>query len=190
MSQAKSRREAIKQKRKEQQEQREFQREQQREQRMLQEAFNSQGELSRGWMRQLLNTDDLEDRLQPWTIKKIQSMLNKQWIVANLTEAETHDRTYWLEVQKYKILGEHPPEGSAITGEVRAFLFNDKTELLRPLTPTERNTIDQIITGLKNMVTRSRGGFEREQINTSIARTESEQDEKDQESSSLSGLFG
>lgn len=169
-------------------EERKRQREFEAEQRTLQEAFNQQGELSRPWMRELLDVDDLEERLQPNTIRKIQGLLNKQWVLSNLTDAETHDRVHWLEVMKYKIYGEHPPPESAIRGPIRAFLYDDPWEELQPLTPGERNEIDQIIQGLKNRVTRSRGGFERKQQQTSIARTERESDGED-DSGGLS-LFG
>lgn len=168
---------------------RERQREHQKEQRALQEAFNQQGQLARGWMERVLDVDHLEEHLNENTIRKIQGMLNLQWVLANLSDAETHDRIYWLEVQKYKIFGEHPPDESAITGATRAFLLDDPQEELPPLTAAERNQIDQIIQTLKNMVTRSRGGFEREQINTNIARTESQQ-EKDENGGRLDGLFG
>jgi len=176
--------EQLKQRQQEQKRKREFQEEQQ----TLQQAFNQQGELSRPWMRELLSVDDLEERLQSNTIRKIQGLLNKQWVLSNLTAAETHDRMHWLEVQKLKILGEHPPQQSPIQGPMRAFLLNDEYEQLRALTATERNEIDQIIQGLKNMTTRSRDGFERKQQQTSIARTETG-DDGEQETGGLS-LFG
>jgi hypothetical protein len=170
--------------------QREFQRDLKREQQAMQEAFNADGQLSRGWMREILDTDDLEDRLQKHTIHKIQGMLNKQWMLSNLTEAETHDVKFKLEVMKYKIYGEHPPPESGIVGPLRAFLYDDEREDLAPLTSQERNTIDQIIISLQNMVRRSRGGFERKQINTDIARTESDDMTEEDGSGAISGLFG
>lgn len=163
--------------------------EQKQEQQTLQAAFNANDELDRGWMKEILETDDLEDKLQPWTISKLQAMLNKQWVLANLTDAETHDRVHKLEVMKLKILGEHPPSESEITGAVRAYVMDDETENLMPLTPQERNTIDQIITTLQNMVTRSRDGFERKQINTNIARTESESSSDENSSGRFKGLW-
>lgn len=172
------------------QRERERQREHDRENYVIQEAFNAKGNLDRGWMREILDVDDLEEKLQPQMVAKVQSMLNKQWIVSNLTDAEVHDRWYWLDVQKLKLLGAAPPEGSRVVGELRANIYNDRTENIRPLTSAERNAIDQIIKGLQNMVTRSRGGFEREQINTNIARTETESKNSNQQSSGgLRGLF-
>lgn len=181
----KQQRQAIKR----QEEEREKQREFQREQRLAQEAFNNQGQLSRGWLQEILDTDDLESRLQEQMVVKIQQMLNRQWVLANLTDAETHDRIYKLEVMKLKLLGEAPPDESAVQGPLRAWLYDDEEERLQSLTAQERNSIDQIITTLQNMVTRSRGGFEREQINTNIARTESQQSKESESESRLSGLF-
>lgn len=171
-------------------EERQREREFQREQQFLTQAFNQQGELDRGWMRDILDTEDLEEYLPEATIKKIQAMINKEWVLANLTNAEAHDRRHKLEVIKIKILGTHPPEESAIVGPVRAFLFDNEREDLMPLTPAQRNTIDQIITTLQNRVTRGRGGFERKQINTNIARTESEASQPEDSSGRFRGLFG
>lgn len=165
-------------------------REFQREQQAMTQAFNQKGQLDRGWMREILDTEDLEKHLQEHTITKIQALLNKDWVLSNLTDAETHDRKHKLKVMELKIKGQHPPQESAIVGPVRAFLNDDPTEDLWPLTAQERQTIDQIITTLQNRVTRSRGGFERKQQQTSIARTESESSEAGEGGGRLRGLFG
>jgi len=176
-------REELKKQREQRQERR------QREKMELQQAFNTSGELDRGWMREILNTDDLEEKLQPNTVTKIQAMLNRQWIIANLTEAETHDRIWWLEAQKYKIYAEHPRSDTGVEGPMRAFLMDDNVEQLRPLSARERNAIDQVVNGLKNMVTRARGGFERQQINTNIARTETGEDQSNEGGGGMLGFF-
>jgi hypothetical protein len=162
----------------------------QQETESLRRAFNDDGQLSRGWMREILDVEDLEEQLQPQMIGKIQGLINKQWMLANLTDAETHDRIYKLDVMKIKLYGEAPPEESAIVGPIRAVVYDDEGEDIMPLTSAERNCIDQIILTLQNMVTRSRGGFEREQINTRIGRTESDTGgQSKQQSTGLSGIF-
>lgn len=170
--------------------QREFEAEQRTTDRALDDAFNQNGDLSRDWMREILDVDELEERLQPATVEKIQPMLNKQWILSNLSSAEAHDRAYWLEAKKYMLIAQHPPEGSVITGDVRAALYEDETEALEPLTPQERQSIDQVIKTLRNMVARSEQGFERKQINTSIARSETESAKRTESGGMLDGLFG
>lgn len=168
----------------------ERQREHQREQRLVQEAFNAQGELKRSWMRDILDVDDLEEKLQPFTIQKVRGLLNKQWLLANLNEGQAHDRWCELEVMFLKILGQHPPQESCIVGPVRAFLFDDETEGLWPLTAQERTAIRQIVMSCQNMSTRSRAHAERKLISTSIARAERGDDGPKEKSSKWSlGLF-
>jgi len=179
---------AAKKERKRQEKQRKKERDEAKEQRRLEQAFNQQGELDRGWMKEILNTDDLEQHLDQFELNKVRALINRQWVLANLSEAQTHDRWYKLEVMKYKIYGSFPPDESAIQGPVRAFVYDDEYEKLNSLTAEQRTAIDQIILSLQNMVTRSTDGFERKQINTNIARTEREDGDGDDSGGRL-GLF-
>lgn len=178
---------------KEVQQERERQRQFQEEQQLTQQAFNKQGELSRDFIERSLDTGDVRvgdsSDLQEVTVAKLQSMLSKQWILSNLTDAQEHDIRFKLEVMKLKIHGSHPPDESCITGPTRAYLYDDPMENLQPLTQQERLLIDEVIETVKAMVTRGRGGFERKQMNTSIAQTESHQ-KKEGENGSKLGLFG
>lgn len=168
---------------------RERQRKYESEQERLRQAFNSEGKLDRGWMREILNTDDLEQYLDEYELDKVRALINRQWVLANLSDAQTHDRWYKLDVMKLKIYGEFPPDESVVQGPLRAVLMNDETEVLTSLTAEQRNIIDQIILSLQNMVTRSTGGFERKQINTNIARTEREDTENEDGGGKKFGLF-
>jgi hypothetical protein len=169
---------------KEAQKERERERKHQEDQRRIAAAFNDQGELSAGLIEELLDSDDVRvgdhSDLQEATVGKIQSMLSKQWMLANLTDAQEHDIRFKLEVVKLKILGAHPPENSTITGPTRAFLYDDEMENLKPLSTQERLLIDELIETIKAMCTRGREGFERKQMNTSIARSESEDGEEEE----------
>jgi hypothetical protein len=171
----------------EQRRERERQREHQSEQQRLQQAFNQNGDLDKGWLDELLTTEDLEDELDTYQIRKIRALINKQAVLSKLSKAQVHDRWYKLEVIKFKILAEFPPEESAIQGRIRAFLKDDPYEELNALTAEERTAIDQIIMTLQNMVTRSSDGFERKQINTNIAKTESETQNRSEDNG---GMFG
>lgn len=173
-------------------EERERNREFQEDQQRISAAFRSQDDPEQGFVRELLDSEDVRvgdtSDLQEATVAKIESMLSKQWLLANLTDAQEHDIRHKLEVMKIKILGSHPPEESTITGKRRAVLFDDPMEELKPLSPQERLLIDELIETVKAMVTRGRGGFERKQMNTSIAR--SEKPESKEEESGLQSLFG
>lgn len=181
---------ALKQKHEERERQREHQREQQREQVRLQQAFNQQGDLKRSWIEDILDTHDLEESLDEIEIRKVRGVLNQQLMLSKLTEAEVHDAVYKIEVMKYKIRGEFPSEESALQGPIRAALRDDANENLTALTGEQRNAIDQIIMSLQQLVRRSRDGFEREQINTSIARSESSSEKENDDDSGGLGLFG
>lgn len=167
---------------------RNFQRDQQR----IQQAFNSDGEVSRNYLNELLDNEELTTgepgTLQTVTVAKIQNLLTRDWVLANLTDAQEHDIRFKLEVIKIKVLGMHPPEDSVITGAIRAFLFDDEMEELHPLSSQERILIDDLFETLKARATRGRGGFERQQLNTSIAESRT-QDNREDESGGLVGLF-
>lgn len=186
---SKAEKRALKHQQQERERQREFQQQQKREQQALQQAFNQKGKLDRGWMREILDTDDLQQHLNEYEIDKIRALINKQWVLANLSDAQTHDRWYKLDVMKLKIYGSFPPSETPIQGPVRAVALNDESEVLTALTAEQRSVIDQIFTSLQNMVTRSTGGFERKQTNTSIARTETEQNKDNDGDSGLRGIF-
>lgn len=141
----------------------------------LQNALNSQGDVSEGLIQELVSDSDIDigegEHEQTRTVAKLQNLLARDWVLSNLTEAQEHDARYKLEVLRVKITGIHPPEGG-ITGPTRAFLMDNPEEELEPLTQQERLLIDELIETLKTRFARSRGGFEREQQNTDIARTE------------------
>lgn len=173
----------IEEREKQQQKQQEMKKDLQREQGALREAFNQNGKLSGDFIRELLSDDDMAvgdgTQLQTRTVAKIQNMLSRDWVLGNLTEAQENDIRYKLEVMKLKVIGMHPPEESVITGKVRAFLMDDKEEELEPLTQQQRVLIDELFETLKARLTRGREGFEREQMNTNIARTETGSDDED-----------
>jgi hypothetical protein len=179
--------------RKQREEKLEQQKQMRREQGALQDAFNQNGDVSEGFIRELVSNDDLDggspEALQEETISKIQNLLSRDVVLSNLTDAQEHDIRMKLEVMKLKAIGAHPPQESYITGDLRAFLMDDVDEGLKPLTSKERMLIDDFFETLKIRATRGRGGFEREQQNTNIARTETQNEDTDQSGGKLSGLF-
>lgn len=178
---------------KEAQKEREREREFQEKQEVMRNAFNASGDMKRDFINELLKQDELKTGgagdLQEVTVAKVQNMLSRDWVLANMTSAQEHDIRFKLEVMKYKVLGMHPPEESAITGPVRAFIFDDPMEELKPLTQQERLLIDDLFETLKARLTRGREGFERRQMNTNIAETHTRNDSEDKKAGGLKGLF-
>jgi hypothetical protein len=188
-----SRERQLRQRMQEKEEQREHERTMREKQAAMQEAFGGADGISKTAIEGMLSAEDISvggpDDLQEKTVAKIQSLLSRDWVLANLTEAQEHDARHKLEVMKLKVLGMHPPPDSGIQGQYRAFLLDDEDENLDALTQQERILIDELFETLKTRFTRGRGGFERELIETNIARTETGEDEPEDDSGGLTGLF-
>jgi len=168
----------------------------------LQQAFNADGSLSRGFVESIVSKEDLDigapeaaqaqdDVVAEATVAKLQNMLSRDWVLGNLTEAQEHDARHKAEVLKLKIEDMHPPSESHMQGKVRQY-FNggDASERLTSLSAQDRLLIDELIETLKTRFGRGRGGFEREQQNTSISRAETDRDEGEESGDGWSGVFG
>lgn len=114
----------------------------------------------------------LEDLLQDNTIKILQKRLTEDRLISLLKRTAPEEVRHCLAVERLKLCGDHPPESSSITGPVRAFLFDDDTHDLEPLSYLERRVIDELFTSVELRLTRSRAGFERKMVRTGIARTD------------------
>lgn len=168
---------------------RERQREREEQRHARQITFDSEGRLSRDYLEGVLDTTVLQDQ----TIEVIRNYIDRNWVLANRNEAEQHDIFHKLVVMKHKILGSHPPQGSAIVGPVRAALFDDESEDLMPLSSPQRAEIDSFFDSLRfSLITRGRGGHERRLLDTQIreSRTESDTFRDDSSGGRLRGLFG
>lgn len=117
---------------------------------------------------------ELTDVLQEGTIRLIQKRINRDSMPQELSPPDLHYMKHRLATIKVKIQGRHPPEGSAITGPVRAFLLDDSMADLEPLDQKQRDALDIVFTSLACRITRSRHGFKRKEINTDIVRQEAE----------------
>jgi len=171
-----------------------------RQQQELQQAFNADGTMSESYIDSLITSSDLDtgravqdpssvEGLQSRTVAKLSNLLSRDWVLANLTDAQEHDIRNKLEVMQLKVIGMHPPQGSRLTGEMRAFLLDDEQEQLQPLSQHERILIDELFESLKARLTRGRQGFERKQLNTTIAESRTETDTDDSNDGMLGGLF-
>jgi|APHM01.1.fsa_nt_gi hypothetical protein len=189
MSQQDPRLNAQREKIKAQQEQKERDRQHRaktaRQKQELQRAFSGETEDGKAFIDQLISAQDLEgghaEALQEGTVAKIRNLLSRDWVVSNLTDAQEHEIRHRIEVLKIKVLGMHPPPESYNTGDLRAFLLDDRDAKLQPLTDEERVLIDELFETVKARITRGRGGFERELMRTNIARSETAVDEQEEQ---------
>lgn len=121
-------------------------------------------------------------------IRMLDNMLDRGWMLGNISEAEHHDIKWWLRCVFIKIRAEFPRADSGVSGDVRAFVLDDRDENLTPLTGQQRIIIGQMVRGLAVLASRSIDGFQQEMLVKSISVSEVVDDD-DSEDSLKMGLF-
>jgi hypothetical protein len=123
-----------------------------------QQIWGSEGNLRAEYIRELTDTS-LEDP----TVVLLGNMLSQDFVLGNLRAAELHEIQFLLRELELEVVRAHPPEESDITGEYRAYLFDDDHEALQPLSTKQRIEIQQLIMGVFMRATRSLDGWQQEE---------------------------
>ena len=118
----------------------------------------------------------------------LDNMVDKTWILGNLSDAEVHEIKWWMEVMYIKIKSRFPPKDSNIQGPLRAYYYADRDELLWALTDKQKIIISQMLKGIAVYVTRSKQGFQQEQLVKSIDVSEVRNPDEDAQDSILAGI--
>lgn len=121
-------------------------------------------------------------------IQMLDNMLTQDFVLSNLTRAETDEIKWRLHTMFLKIKSEFPPEGSSLQGEYRAFLFDDPAENINSMSGKQEIIISQCLIAITARVARSRDGFQQEQMVKSISVSEVVNPDKDSDSTKR-GLF-
>ena len=122
-------------------------------------------------------------------IDLLDNMLDRSWMLGNLTEEEYHDIKWQLHSLMLRIESHFPPAESCVTGDVRAFILDDADENLEPLTGQQRTLIAQMIKGLSVVVSRSKDGFQQEMNVKSISVSEITEPADEKDATERLGLF-
>ncbi len=121
-------------------------------------------------------------------INLLDNMLDESFVLGNIDAAEYHDLRWQLRAIYVKIRSNFPPAESEITGDERAFILDDRTEAVTPLTGQQRTIIAEMLRGLALRASRSKDGFQQEMLVKSINVSEIVEDGQDQQEGML-GLF-
>jgi len=111
---------------------------------------------------------DLDDP----TVDILSNLLDKDFLLGNLSEAEVHEYRWLARVMVLEVQSLHPNEDSLFQGPLRATAFHDKNEQLTPLSAREKAIIEQFIMGVISRATRGRGGWQQEMFNKTITASE------------------
>jgi hypothetical protein len=149
-------------------------------------ALKGDGQLTQEYLETLLDNSGL----QAATVEHIKSLLSRDWPLANLTDAQEHEVRHRLEVIKLKVLGKHPPQESYNRGALRAFLLDDRSEDLEPLTDEQKNEIGAIFETIKARMTRGRNMSQQEMLNKQIAVSRRDDLTNGSDGDSGGGLLG
>lgn len=123
--------------------------------------------------------------LDPATERLMQNLLGPDFVLGNLKDPEVNEVRWLARVTALAIQRMHPPEGSAYTGEARKY-YLDTEYALKPLSDHEINQINQALLAYFLRITRSRDGWQQDQISQQMKVSKREEDDED---SGYGGLF-
>jgi hypothetical protein len=145
---------------------REEQREEQRHQLNL-SAADADQPMDRAYINEMT-----DHQLQEPTVGILSNLLDRDFMLANMNEAEVHEYRWLARVMKLEVEALHPPEDSIFQGEVRAVAYDDPEENLEALTPQDHAIIEQFLMAVIARATRGREGWQQEMFNKSISASE------------------
>lgn len=110
--------------------------------------------------------------LQEPTVDMLSNLLDQDFMLGNLEEAEVHEYRWLARVMVLEIESLHPNGDSVFRGDVRAAAFNNKDQALKPLDEREKAIIEQFIMATISRATRGRDGWQQEMFNKTIQASE------------------
>lgn len=123
--------------------------------------------------------------------KMLDNMVDRTFMLGNLSEAEVNEIKWRLHVQYIKIKARFPHQESVVQGKYRAYCFDDRSQDITALTDEQKIIISQMLIGIAVYVSRSRGGFQQEQLVKSISVSEVRNpDEEEEKDGIIRGLLG
>lgn len=132
-----------------------------------------------------------ESNLREPSRNLLKNYLSKSFILANLRQAEVDEFKWQLRVRYEAFIRLHPSRDSFMTGCVRAYVYNDASERLEPLTQQQKLTVKGFFDGIWMNVTRSKGFAQQEILQTSITQSIVDKGEGETQPGGLRGkIFG
>lgn len=113
-----------------------------------------------------------DHNLQDPTVDMLANLLDQDFMLGNLEEAEVHEYRWLARVMKLEIESLHPNQDAIFEGELRAVAFDDKRQNIKPLSQREKATIEQFLMGVIARATRGRDGWQQEMFNKTISASE------------------
>jgi len=113
-----------------------------------------------------------DHELQDGTVDMLSNLLDQDFLLGNLNEAEVHEYRWLARVMTLEIKSLHPSGDSVFQGDLRAVAFDDESESLEALSQRDLATVEQFIMGVIARATRGRDGWQQEMFNKTITASE------------------
>jgi hypothetical protein len=113
------------------------------------------------------------------TVERLSNLLDEDFMLGNLQEAEVHEYRWLARVAVKEVEGYHPREGSIWQGAVRAAAKDDVNEARQPLSAADRAEVEQFVMGAIARATRGREGWQQEMFNKTITASETREIDSD-----------
>lgn len=146
---------------------RERQREDQEHNRNL-NAAQAQGEpMDKTYIREMTGHE-----LEQGTIDLLSNLLDRDFMLGNLSDAEVHEYRWLARVIRLEIESLHPSEESIWQDELRAVAFDDGDDKLPSLSEQDLSIIEQFLMAVIARATRGKDGWQQEMFNKTITASE------------------
>jgi hypothetical protein len=136
--------------------------------------FADDGQMDSGYIDQVTNS-----QLQQGTVDILANLLSKDFVLGNLSEAEVHEHRWLTRELVLEVEALHPRPDSMWRGRFRQVAAGREREALEPLDDAQKAEMHQFIQGVINRVTRSRDGWQQEEVNKSYRVSERREPDKD-----------
>lgn len=151
-------------------------REQEQRQRQHEQNLASAGEtpMSKQYIDKVTGED-----LSSETVERLSNLLDRDFMLGNLDDAETHEYRWLARVAVKEVTGHYPRQDSIWQGELRAAAKDDPTDGDEALDAADRAEIEQFVMGAIARATRGREGWQQEMFNKTIQASETREIDDD-----------
>jgi len=136
--------------------------------------FAENGDLDEGYIDKVTNSE-----LDPGTVSTLSNLLSKDFVLGNLSEAEVHEHRWLTREIMIEVEAMHPDHDSMWQGRFRQVASGERRDALRPLDDAQKSVMQQFIQGVISRATRSKDGWQQEEVNKSYRVSERVEPESD-----------
>lgn len=111
-----------------------------------------------------------ETDLQEPTVGILKNLITADWVLANLDADDYREFKNRLESTKLRVLDMHPAPESEVVGKDRAYI-NARNDTLKPLSPQQKETINEFFEGIRLRLTRSKNMEQQRLLQTRIVES-------------------